>query len=167
MGGYPPMKNQWQIPKITVHKKLLMKLKDFNRIWWSWCYYNEEKMFYPARWKKITVDQSKVLKNRLFRYFWATRYMPIVKTPIPQRARPLKDRWKTMKLAWSFNGLSMNFQWSPRSFTIPGWSFSGLCGLRGLQNFLKRFKTVFQRSFRKMVFQQSFSDLSMNFQRSY
>ena len=31
-------------------------------------------MFYPARCKKITVDQSKVLKNRLFRYFWATRY---------------------------------------------------------------------------------------------
>ena len=31
-------------------------------------------MLYPARWKKITVDQSKVLKNLLFRYFWATRY---------------------------------------------------------------------------------------------
>ena len=33
-------------------------------------------MFYPARWKKITVDQSKVLKNwlyRLFRLYWATR----------------------------------------------------------------------------------------------
>ena len=33
-------------------------------------------MLYPARWKKITVDQSKVLKNWLFRFFWgATRYM--------------------------------------------------------------------------------------------
>ena len=35
-------------------------------------------MFYPARWKKITVDQSKVLKNRLyrlFRFYWATRYI--------------------------------------------------------------------------------------------
>ena len=31
-------------------------------------------MFYPARRKKITVDQSKVLKNRQFRFFWATRY---------------------------------------------------------------------------------------------
>ena len=34
-------------------------------------------MLYPARWKKITVDQSKVLKNRLywlFRFYWATRY---------------------------------------------------------------------------------------------
>ena len=30
-------------------------------------YYNEEKMLYPSRWKKITVNQSKVLKNRLFR----------------------------------------------------------------------------------------------------
>ena len=65
-----------------------------------------------------------------------------------------------MKLAWSFHGLSMNFQWSPRSFTIPDWSFSGLRGLHILQNFLKRFKTVFQRSFRKMVFQWSFSSLS-------
>ena len=59
---------------MTVHKKLLIKLKVFNRISWSWCYYNKEKMLYPARWKKITVDQSKVLKNRLFRSFWATRY---------------------------------------------------------------------------------------------
>ena len=65
-----------------------------------------------------------------------------------------------MKLAWSFHGLSMNFQWSPRSFTIPDWSFSGLRGLHILQNFLKRFKTVFQQSFRKMVFQWSFSSLS-------
>ena len=31
-------------------------------------------MLYPAKWKKITVDQSKVLNNRLFRSFWATRY---------------------------------------------------------------------------------------------
>ena len=33
-------------------------------------------MLYPARWKKITVDQSKVLKIRLFRFFGATRYKP-------------------------------------------------------------------------------------------
>ena len=62
---------------MTVYKKLLMKWKVLNQIWWSWCYHNEEKMFYPARWKKITVDQSKVLKNwlhRLFRFLWATRY---------------------------------------------------------------------------------------------
>ena len=26
-------------------------------------------MHYPSRWKKITVDQSKVLKNRLFPFF--------------------------------------------------------------------------------------------------
>ena len=31
-------------------------------------------MLYPAKWKWITVDQSKVLRNRLFRFFWATRY---------------------------------------------------------------------------------------------
>ena len=28
-------------------------------------------MLYPARWKGITVDQSKVLKNRLFRFFFS------------------------------------------------------------------------------------------------
>ena len=38
-------------------------------MWWSWCYYNTGKMLYPARWKKIIVDQSKVLKNRLYRLF--------------------------------------------------------------------------------------------------
>ena len=27
-------------------------------------------MLYPARWKKMTVDQSKVLKNPLFRFFF-------------------------------------------------------------------------------------------------
>ena len=33
-------------------------------------------MFYPARWQRITVDQSKVLKNRLFLFFGgATRYI--------------------------------------------------------------------------------------------
>ena len=47
---------------MIVHKKLLMEWKVLNQIWWSWCYYNEEKMLYPARWNKITVDQSKVLK---------------------------------------------------------------------------------------------------------
>ena len=31
-------------------------------------------MLYPARCKRITVDQSKVLKNRLFRFVGATRY---------------------------------------------------------------------------------------------
>ena len=61
------MTNEWQNLKMTVHKKLLIKLKVLNQIWWSWCYYNEEKMLYPARWKKITVDQSKVLKNQLYR----------------------------------------------------------------------------------------------------
>ena len=36
---------------MTVDKKLLIKLKVFNQIWWSWCHYNEEKMLYPAKWK--------------------------------------------------------------------------------------------------------------------
>ena len=47
-------------------------------------------MFYPARWKKITVDQSKVLENRLyrlFRFYWATRY--IIITQCEHFPRPL------------------------------------------------------------------------------
>ena len=31
-----------QIPKMTVHKKILIKFKVLNQIWWSW-YYNEER----------------------------------------------------------------------------------------------------------------------------
>ena len=37
-------------------------------------------MLYPARCKRITVDQSKVLKKWLFRFFGATRYSPSEKT---------------------------------------------------------------------------------------
>ena len=32
-----------QIPRMTIHKKLLIKLKVLNQIWWSWCYYNEKR----------------------------------------------------------------------------------------------------------------------------
>ena len=42
-------------------------------------------MLYPTSWKKITVDQSKVLKNRLYRLFrfWgATRYKALIKRAI-------------------------------------------------------------------------------------
>ena len=42
-------------------------------------------MLYPARWTKITVDQSKVLKNQLYRpfhFFRATQYM---KAPLKSR----------------------------------------------------------------------------------
>ena len=65
---------------MTVHKKLLIKLKKINQIWRSWCCFNEEKMFYPAKWKKITVDQSKVLKNRMFRLFGATWYKEVLRS---------------------------------------------------------------------------------------
>ena len=39
-------------------------------------------MFFLPRWQKITLDQSKVLKIRLYRFLWATRYTP---PPIGQR----------------------------------------------------------------------------------
>ena len=45
-------------------------------------------MLYPANWKKITVDQSKVLKNRLYRLFrfWgATRYKRSIQSRTAQR----------------------------------------------------------------------------------
>ena len=38
---------------------------------------DEGKLLYPARWKKITIDQSKVLKNRLFRFLGATHQWKI------------------------------------------------------------------------------------------
>ena len=85
------------------------------------------------------------------------------KTPIPQRARPLKDHKTCLIFQWSFNELSMISEVFHDSWLIFQWSSWSPWS----PNFLKRFKTVFQRSFRKMVFQQSFSDLSMNFQRSY
>ena len=31
-------------------------------------------MLYPAKWKKTTVDQNKVIKKSTVPYFWATRY---------------------------------------------------------------------------------------------
>jgi len=52
------------IPKMTASKKLPTKQKNFNEILWSWCHYNEEMMLHPARWKEITVDQSKFLKKK-------------------------------------------------------------------------------------------------------
>ena len=54
---------------MTVHKKLLIKWKVLNQIWWSWYYY-EENMVYPARWKRIIADQSKVLKIYCSVFFW-------------------------------------------------------------------------------------------------
>ena len=47
-------------------------------------------MFYPARWKKITVDQSKVLKNQLFRFLGATRYIKFLLISFTVH---LKERW--------------------------------------------------------------------------
>ena len=53
-----------------IPQEITHKIKVLNQIWRSWCYYNKEKMLYPTKRKRITVDQSKVLKNRLFRGFW-------------------------------------------------------------------------------------------------
>ena len=46
-------------------------MKVLDQIWCILVYIiHEEKMLYPARWKKITVDQSKVLKNLLYKKFF-------------------------------------------------------------------------------------------------
>ena len=63
---------KWQSTRNnSLSKKFSTKSDDLGVI------YNNGKMLYPARWKKITVDQSKVLKN--LRYidcsvFGATQY---------------------------------------------------------------------------------------------
>ena len=73
---HSPLTNFIRRGQLLIKEKVLNQIDDLG----SWCYYNEEKMlffWYPTRWKKITVDQSKVLKNRLYRLFrfWgATRY---------------------------------------------------------------------------------------------
>ena len=46
--------------------------------------------------KKITVDQSKVLKNWLFRFFWATRYKTL-SLPLAYRSIIL-SKWGSWKL---------------------------------------------------------------------
>ena len=50
---------------MTLDKKLLITQKFSTKFDDLWCYYNKQKMFYPARLKKITVDQSKVLKKSI------------------------------------------------------------------------------------------------------
>ena len=63
-------------------------------------------MFYPARWKEITVDQSKVLKNwlyRLFCFFWATRYKGLHVDLIHVVTGLCKVTGSVQKLSPSFN----------------------------------------------------------------
>ena len=79
-----------------------------------------------------------------------------------------QDLWKTLKIYRSLNDLSVNFQWSPGSFMIPKWSFSEFHGLPWCPKlFWNGFKIVFHENGLSVVFQQSFSDLSMSAQRSY
>ena len=68
-----------QIPKMTVHKKLLKIKSSQPKFDDKGVISNEEKMIYPARWKKITVDQSNSWKIDCvdFRFWGATRYNQI------------------------------------------------------------------------------------------
>ena len=57
-------------------------------------------MFYPSRWKEITVDQSKVLRSRLFRYFWATRYMTWPSVLYRFQATVFLSCWEKQIVSW-------------------------------------------------------------------
>ena len=68
-----------QITKMTVHKKCLIKLKVFNQILWSWCYYNRRL---PARrdlfWEDYACSSSRkkvtciemIITPKIMAYFW-------------------------------------------------------------------------------------------------
>ena len=62
------MTNKWQIPKMTVHKKLLIN-KKFSTKFDDLGVIKMRKRCSIQQGEKITVDQSKVLKNLLFRFF--------------------------------------------------------------------------------------------------
>ena len=97
---------------MTVHKKLLIKSKVLNQILWSWCYYNVEEMLYPARWKKITVDQSKVLKNRLFRFWGATRYRNFNKSQEIIKHAFIKEQGTVYSSNWWCMHNAKNIPWT-------------------------------------------------------
>ena len=40
-----------QMPKTTVHKKLLIKSKIPKNMWWFWCHDDGKMLFYPIQWK--------------------------------------------------------------------------------------------------------------------
>ena len=116
-----------QIPKMTVHKKLLIKWKVLNQIWWFWCYYNKEKMLYLVKWKKITVDQSKVLKirlYRLFRFYWATRYICVCVLVFEAQVN-LIQRWIFINLKGLLLSASQEFSFlQANEHYFPFFSFS-------------------------------------------
>ena len=61
---------KWQsIRNYTWNKKIL------NQIWWSWCYYNEEKILYPARLKNNCWSEQSP-KKLTVSAVPATRYTP-------------------------------------------------------------------------------------------
>ena len=61
LGGPPTNEKLMANPENDSPLEITHKIKSFQPNLMI-LVYNEEKMFYPARWKKITVDQSKVLK---------------------------------------------------------------------------------------------------------
>ena len=63
------MTNQWQIPKMTVHKKLLHKINSYQPNFNDLGVIIMRTRCSIQQVERITVDQSKVLENRLFRFF--------------------------------------------------------------------------------------------------
>ena len=68
-------------------------------------------MLYPARWKKIIVDQSKVLKNQLFRFYWATRYTEAQSSAL---AKTIPTFWIMIKGSNNFRIILMSTKYKTK-----------------------------------------------------
>ena len=81
--------------------------------------------------------------------------------------RPLKDHETCLIFQWSFNELSMISEVFHDSWLIFQWSSCSPWSPKLFETVQNSLSAVFQENGLSVVFQQSFSDLSMNFQRSY
>ena len=81
--------------------------------------------------------------------------------------RPLKDHETCLIFQWSFNELSMISEVFHDSWLIFQWSSWSPWSPKLFETVQNSLSAVFQENGLSVVFQQSFSGLSMNFQRSY
>ena len=81
--------------------------------------------------------------------------------------RPLKDHETCLIFPWSFNELSMISEVFHDSWLIFQWSSWSPYSPKLFETVQNSLSVVFQENSLSLVFQQSFSGLSMNFQRSY
>ena len=84
----------------------------------------------------------------------------IVKTPIPQRARPLKDHETCLIFQWSFNELSMISEVFHDSWLIFQWSLWSPWSPKLFETVQNSLSAVFQENGLSAVFQRSLNELS-------